>query len=213
MWKGKGAEMIRVDLEAAGIISRDAHGELITLDEYGLSYDFHGLRHTFATLLNNARIPLVTAQKLMRHSDPKLTANIYTHVMNDAKAEALAKLPEIAPVTLEKEAMGKTGTTDASFMDVSFFRDRKRDSFCTDSHGQITTCVDGNAGHGSCSDGHEHEKSPVPQGETGEDCWSQLRDSNPGPVLYESTALPLSQVGLHFRMCYTIHSRLDVNRL
>ena len=25
--------------------------------------------------------------------------------------------------------------------------------------------------------------------------WSQLRDSNPGPVLYESTALPLSQVG------------------
>ncbi|MDR1613569.1 MAG: tyrosine-type recombinase/integrase [Planctomycetota bacterium] len=112
MWREKGAEMIRIDLEAAGILKRDAKGELIITDEYGLVYDFHGLRHTFATLLNQARVPLSTAQKLMRHSDPKLTANIYTHVLVEGKAEALAKLPAITANSREnaRETAAATGT-------------------------------------------------------------------------------------------------------
>ncbi len=101
----KGAEMIREDLEAAGILSRDDKGVLNIADSYGLVYDFHGLRHTFATMLNQAGVSLATAQRLMRHSDPKLTANIYTHVMVEAQAEALAKLPAIAAAnTMEREA-------------------------------------------------------------------------------------------------------------
>ncbi len=143
MWKGKGAEMIRADLEAAGILSRDEDGELITLDEYGLSYDFHGLRHTFATMLNKARVPLATAQRLMRHSDPKLTANIYTHVLIDDKAEALANLPTIAARRPADEPAARTGTEDApAFLQVGNWMDTPRDTSALDLDGEIWTCTE-----------------------------------------------------------------------
>ncbi len=48
----------------------------------------------------------------MRHSDPKLTAGIYTHVLVADKADELAKLPKIAATfATEREAAAKTGTT------------------------------------------------------------------------------------------------------
>lgn len=50
MWADKGAVMIRIDLEAAGIITRNAAGEQVIADEYGRLYHFHGLRHAFATM-------------------------------------------------------------------------------------------------------------------------------------------------------------------
>ncbi len=40
---------------------------------------FHSLRHTCATLLSAAGVPQRDCQTLMRHSDPKLTANVYSH--------------------------------------------------------------------------------------------------------------------------------------
>ncbi len=105
MQKGRGAAMLRVDLEAAGIPY---------VDEYGLVADFHALRHSFASLLNQAGVPLVTAQQLMRHSDPRLTSNVYTHVMVEGKAEALAKLPDFSYAGLGKESAALTGTDDSS---------------------------------------------------------------------------------------------------
>ncbi|MCB1276448.1 site-specific integrase [Prosthecobacter sp.] len=57
------------DLEAAGIPSITREGKRI---------DFHSLRKTFGTLLALAGVPPQIAQRLMRHSDPKLTCNIYT---------------------------------------------------------------------------------------------------------------------------------------
>jgi len=41
---------------------------------------FHDLRGTTATLLARAGVPLVVAQRILRHSDPRLTANVYSHV-------------------------------------------------------------------------------------------------------------------------------------
>ena len=41
---------------------------------------FKDLRHTTATLLLKAGVPLATVQRVLRHSDPKLTANIYGHL-------------------------------------------------------------------------------------------------------------------------------------
>ncbi len=90
MWVDNGAKMLRLDLEAAGVPYKD---------EYGRYGDFHAFRHTYGTLGAMAGIPLVTMQKLMRHSDPKLTANLYTHVLVNDKAAELAKLPTIAAAT------------------------------------------------------------------------------------------------------------------
>ena len=58
-------------LEAAGIERQDAHGG---------SIDIHALRHTTATRLARSGTPLAITQRILGHSDPKLTARVYTHL-------------------------------------------------------------------------------------------------------------------------------------
>ncbi len=86
----RGAEMIRLDLEAAGIP--------YTVDgPEGLEYaDFHSLRHSFLTLGGRSGIDLRTLQELARHSDPILTAR-YSHRRLYDLAGAVDKLPNLVP--------------------------------------------------------------------------------------------------------------------
>lgn len=53
---------------------------------------FHALRHTYATKLFEAGVPLKTVQMLLGHSDLSITADIYTHVMPKEKTNAVEKL-------------------------------------------------------------------------------------------------------------------------
>lgn len=53
---------------------------------------FHALRHTYATKLFEAGVPLKTVQMLLGHSDISVTANIYTHVMPKEKTQAVERL-------------------------------------------------------------------------------------------------------------------------
>lgn len=63
------------------------------LKNAGIPYKkFHALRHTYATKLFEANVPLKTVQTLLGHSDISITANIYTHVMPKEKIEAAEKL-------------------------------------------------------------------------------------------------------------------------
>lgn len=55
---------------------------------------FHGLRHTYATRLFEADVTPKTVQVLMGY-DISITMDIYTHVMEDTKLEAVEKLNEI----------------------------------------------------------------------------------------------------------------------
>src|SRR5262249_4449198 len=68
--RGRGAEMLRIDLEAAGIPYRDAAG---------LVFDFHALRCEMATLADAAGITPRDVQKMMRHSTLELTGR-YTRL-------------------------------------------------------------------------------------------------------------------------------------
>lgn len=52
---------------------------------------FHCLRHTFASKLVLRKVPLYTVQKLMGHSDPKLTAR-YSHLDADHLRDAVGVL-------------------------------------------------------------------------------------------------------------------------
>lgn len=79
------AEMIRVDLEAAGIPYETASGVA----------DFHSLRHTFVTMLAKRTAPVKVVQMLARHSTPTLTLGVYSHVGLDDQASALEALPSI----------------------------------------------------------------------------------------------------------------------
>ncbi len=72
----------RNDLDAANIPYESEEGVA----------DFHALRVTYATMLARAGVSLVQAQRLMRHSDPKLTANIYTRLQLDDAHAAVARI-------------------------------------------------------------------------------------------------------------------------
>lgn len=50
------------------------------LDDEGRKLDIHSLRHTFGSRLARNGVGLVQVQRLMGHSDPKLTAQVYTHL-------------------------------------------------------------------------------------------------------------------------------------
>jgi len=74
------------DIEAAGIAKKD---------EWGRTVDLHCLRHTFGTLLAQSGVAPRTAQELMRHSDIRLTTNIYQHLALADTAPAVNRLPSI----------------------------------------------------------------------------------------------------------------------
>lgn len=50
---------------------------------------FHNLRHTYATRLFEKGVPIKTVQALLGHADIKTTQNIYIHVMQAAKDDAV----------------------------------------------------------------------------------------------------------------------------
>jgi len=91
------------DLEAAGIPKEDEQGRTI---------DFHALRHTFASLLARAGVPQRQAQDLLRHSDPRLTANVYQHLELYDIAGAVNKLPSFEPGSGSEQATGTEGAPD-----------------------------------------------------------------------------------------------------
>ena len=61
------------DLAAAGIPEIAPDGRLV----------FHSLRHTYCTLVIESGASLTEAQRLLRHVDPRLTANVYSHARQD----------------------------------------------------------------------------------------------------------------------------------
>ncbi len=75
------------DLAVAAIAKQDAMGRYV---------DVHALRHTFATMLSRSGVTLRTAQAAMRHSDPRLTANVYVHPELEDVVAAVNSLPSLS---------------------------------------------------------------------------------------------------------------------
>ncbi len=91
-------ETLRKDLKEAKIPLRDEQGRRV---------DFHSLRMTFGTtMLANGVHPIVV-KELMRHSDLKLTTNLYTDSSQLPLAKGVAALPSMAG---EVELTGPHGT-------------------------------------------------------------------------------------------------------
>lgn len=68
------------DLASAGIPRVTAEGAL----------DFHALRHTFAVRLRERGVHPTTMQRMLRHSDPKLTNKTYQHFVIDGELRQAA---------------------------------------------------------------------------------------------------------------------------
>jgi hypothetical protein len=105
-WKDDGAEMIRLDLAAAGI------AYTVEGPDGPLHADFHALRHSYLTLLGRGGVDLRTAQEWAGHSTPTLTAR-YSHRRLHDLAGAVHKLPRLTPAsgaeTVQKQATRTDG--------------------------------------------------------------------------------------------------------
>lgn len=57
--------------------------------DYNIQFHYHMLRHTLATKLVNNGANLKSTQEIMRHANISTTMNIYAHVSEESKLEAL----------------------------------------------------------------------------------------------------------------------------
>ena len=77
---------IRKDYEALG---------LIYTDSLGRDLDFHALRHTYLTNLSKNGVRQRAIQSLGRHSDPRLSANIYTDASQIDTFQDVKNIPSL----------------------------------------------------------------------------------------------------------------------
>jgi len=95
------ASRLKVDAERNGIQYRDQSGRYA---------DSHALRYTWATFLQRNGVAQRFAMKLMRHSDMKLTAKVYTDETQLPIYEAIKGLPRLLDHTqIRAQISGATG--------------------------------------------------------------------------------------------------------
>lgn len=73
------------------------------------SIRFHDLRHTAASLLLNNGIPVIVVSKILGHSQPSVTLNVYAHLYTEMQDEA-ARLTDalVSPVRVNLAGNSKT---------------------------------------------------------------------------------------------------------
>src|SRR5438105_13454244 len=94
---------------------RKIHGRLSSFFFY--CYDHHQDLHSFPTRRSSDLISVKALQTLARHSDPKLTLNVYSHLSVFDTAAALDALPDLTRPDPVPEAVRKTGTDSAATPD------------------------------------------------------------------------------------------------
>ena len=62
---------------------------------------FHDLRHTAASLMLNRNIPVIVVSRILGHSKPSITLDVYSHVMTTMQEEAARVMDDpVSPVEL-----------------------------------------------------------------------------------------------------------------
>jgi len=98
-----GMKALKADLRLAGIAGSNERGRV----------DLHSMRKSLATYLSANAVPLRLAQAHLRHTDPRLTANVYTDERVLPVAAAIAALPWLPTEPLKQaNAIRMTGTFD-----------------------------------------------------------------------------------------------------
>ncbi len=66
---------------------------------------FHHLRHTAGSLLLMSGVPLEVVQKMLRHTDPKITSGVYGHLLMSYQRDAIAKARLVPAEVLSSAAV------------------------------------------------------------------------------------------------------------
>jgi integrase len=98
------ADMLRADLEAAGVPYETASGVV----------DFHSLRGCYITYLIASGASVKTCQTLARHSTAALTIGIYAKASLHDISGAVERLPDLTADHAPRDAMAATGTDGVS---------------------------------------------------------------------------------------------------
>jgi Phage integrase family len=72
---------------------------------------FHDLRHTTATLLLKAGVPLQFVQRILRHADPKTTAMTYGHLDVEDERRGMERFPVTLPAPETADTAGNPART------------------------------------------------------------------------------------------------------
>ena len=151
-WR-KASKMMKRDLEAARNIwlaestsetirsERQRSDFLAYCDSKGRFADFHANRHTFISRLGRSRRFLNDGPKLARHSDPRLTSNIYDHLEEDEKVKAIGTLPGMPAKNADEQPKSSAALIVAQ----------------TPAAGSQSTSTDGNEDGTDESDGPHHK--------------------------------------------------------
>ena len=107
-WAGRAADMLRIDLDAAGI------AYVVDGQDGPLYADFHSLRHSYVAMLDRAGLTLKQMMQLARHSDPRLTAARYGRARLHDLGEAVERMPSLRTSKRPTEAVKATGTAGAA---------------------------------------------------------------------------------------------------
>lgn len=81
----RAARFVRFDLKAAGIPYKTSDGQ----------FDFHSLRHHYATSLVRGGANQVEVQHLLDHSSPSLSARYFKHLKTDELRGPVGRLPKL----------------------------------------------------------------------------------------------------------------------
>jgi integrase len=72
----------------------------------GIAITFHGLRHSFATIALRARVPMKMVSDILGHTTTAITADLYTHVLEDMQHEAADRVGEAFAVARRRSSSG-----------------------------------------------------------------------------------------------------------
>jgi|GEM_PF-400459 len=175
-WVDDAAEMLRVDLAAAGIEHEDSAGRVL---------DFHALRHSFASWLSKAGVAPKAAQELMRHSDIRLTMKWYTSLEVRDLTNDLDRLPPVPWSGFGESSVMRATGTDCTGREFSWTKSCTRSS----QNQPFTTVVSEN-GLAAMVAGSESKRPSNPAGAKGL-CGSLIAAEKEPSVGFEPTTYAL----------------------
>ena len=141
---GHEMQLLRKDLKAAGIAE---------VDDEGRVFDFHSFRVFYASMLAESGTNPKTAMELLRHSDIRLTMNIYSMAYRESLTAAVDTLPDLTGGDVQQAK--KTGTYDTPADAVS------RSKFLSDT---LSAPSNGKRNSAKLSEIHQDAQNAAKQG-------------------------------------------------
>ena len=172
------------DLEHAGLATstkyKTAAGYTVKAyaktDQAGRSLDVHCLRHSFISMLALSGASMVETAKAARHTDPRLTLKVYSHVDLEALGAALEGMPEPGSIC-EAEQVANEGENSLS-LETSLATGKTL--HFESLNGTFTGIKRGG------KNTRKPAKTPI---NTGKNEWRAQQDSNLWPLAPEASAL------------------------